>query len=295
MSSSINSVKAVSGQGKLYVVATPIGNLSDISRRAIEVLQQVDWIAAEDTRHTKQLLNSLAINQKLISLHEHNEQQRSEQLLEHLQSGQNGALVSDAGTPLINDPGYYLVKTLRQANLDVIPVPGPSAVITALSAAGLPTDRFCYEGFLPARKSKRLLALQALASEPRTLVFYESPHRLMDCLHDMQEAFGAQRELVVARELTKKFEQFVEGELQQVIGYFSDNSDKVRGEFVLMLKGAELVADKEQTQLEVDKLLVVLLAQNLPVKQIAEIASQLSGEKKKPLYQRILQMKEESS
>ncbi|QCU90652.1 16S rRNA (cytidine(1402)-2'-O)-methyltransferase [Thiomicrorhabdus sediminis] len=293
MSSSINSVKAVSGQGKLYVVATPIGNLSDISRRAIEVLQQVDWIAAEDTRHTKQLLNALAINQKLISLHEHNEQQRSEQLLEHLQSGQNGALVSDAGTPLINDPGYFLVKTLRQANLEVVPVPGPSAVITALSAAGLPTDRFCYEGFLPARKSKRLLALQALANEPRTLVFYESPHRLMDCLHDMQEAFGAQRELVVARELTKKFEQFVEGELQQVMGYFSDNSDKLRGEFVLMLKGAELVADKGQTRLEVDQLLEVLLAQNLPVKQIAEIASQLSGEKKKPLYQRVLQMKEE--
>lgn len=280
--------------GTLYVVATPIGNLGDITRRAVEMLEKVDWVAAEDTRHSKPLLHSLGINQTLISLHEHNEQQRSEQLLQKLKNGENGALISDAGTPLINDPGYFLVKLLRDEGISVVPLPGPSAVITALSAAGLPTDRFTYEGFLPARANKRLLVLQGLAAEVRTLVFYESPHRLMDCLASMLSVFGDEREIVVARELTKKFEQFVSGSLQEVHSYFIDNSDKVRGEFVLMLKGTPIKSseDGEAVLIEQDKMIKVMLKQSLPVKQISEIIAELTGEKKKPIYQRVLELKE---
>lgn len=279
--------------GTLYVIATPIGNLSDITRRATETLEKVDWVAAEDTRHSKPLLNSLGINQTLLSLHEHNEAQRTEQLLEKLLNGENGALISDAGTPLINDPGYYLVKRLRKEGVNVVPIPGPSAVITALCAAGLPTDRFTYEGFLPARSSKRLLALENLVKETRTLVFYESPHRLIDCLQDMQQAFGEQREIVVARELTKKFEQFVSGSLLEVLTYFTENSDKVRGEFVLMLAGAELKNDEESAaaMVETDKMIQVMLKQSLPVKQISEMIAEITGEKKKAIYQRVLEFK----
>lgn len=281
--------------GTLYVIATPIGNLSDITRRATETLEKVDWVAAEDTRHSRPLLNSLGINQTLFSLHEHNEAQRTEQLLEKLLKGENGALISDAGTPLINDPGYYLVKRLRKEGVNVVPIPGPSAVITALCAAGLPTDRFTYEGFLPARSSKRLLALDNLAKETRTLVFYESPHRLMDCLQNMQQVFGEQRETVVARELTKKFEQFVSGSLLEVITYFTENSGKVRGEFVLMLAGAELKNDEESAaaMVKTDKMIQVMLKQSLPVKQISEMISEITGEKKKAIYQRVLVLKEQ--
>lgn len=278
--------------GTLYVVATPIGNLRDITRRAVETLEKVDWVAAEDTRHSKPLLNSLGINQHLLSLHEHNEAQRTEQLLAKLLSGENGALISDAGTPLINDPGYFLVKRLREEGVNVVPIPGPSAVITALCAAGLPTDRFTYEGFLPARSSKRLLALEALVNETRTLVFYESPHRLMDCLQNMQQAFGEQREIVVARELTKKFEQFVSGSLQEVIAFFTENSDKVRGEFVLMLAGAEPKSGTDSAAMvETDKMIQIMLKQSLPVKQISEMIAQITGEKKKGIYQRVLELK----
>lgn len=277
--------------GLLYVVSTPIGNLGDITHRAVETLEKVDWIAAEDTRHTKQLLTALGLNKTLISLHEHNEQQRTDQLLTKLQGGEKGALVSDAGTPLINDPGYHLVKTLRENDIAVVPIPGVSAVITALSCAGLPTDRFTYEGFLPAKNSKRVQQLQTLEQEKRTMVFYESPHRLEDCLASMTEVFGGQRELVVGRELTKKFEQFVSGTLDEVCAYFKENGDRVRGEFVLMLAGNQAVSDQEGAALDLDKMIKVLLAQTLPVKQIADIVSQVSGEKKKAIYQRTLELK----
>lgn len=278
--------------GTLYIVATPIGNMADITRRAVDTLEKVDWIAAEDTRHSKTLLNALGINQTLMSLHEHNELQRSQQLLEKLKNGEQGALISDAGTPLINDPGYHLVKLLRSEGIDVVPIPGPSAVITALCAAGLPTDRFTYEGFLPARSSKRVLALEALAKEVRTLVFYESPHRLTDCLASLLEVFGGDREIVVARELTKKFEQFVSGSLHEVITYFGNHPDKVRGEFVLMLKGlTEIQETTDSSLIEQDKMIEVMLKQALPVKQISEIISELTGTKKKPIYQRVLELK----
>lgn len=274
----------------LFIVATPIGNLKDITRRAVEILESVDWIAAEDTRHTRQLLQSLGINQTLISLHEHNEESRSLQLLERLQNGEKGALVSDAGTPLINDPGYHLVKLLREQAVNVVPVPGPSAVITALCAAGLPTDRFSYEGFLPAKSNKRQLVLQGLVDDIRTLVFYESPHRVVATLADMQTVFGDERTIVVARELTKKFEQFVSGSVAEVIEYFNENSDKVRGEFVLMLGGA---TEKEAAELtEYDALIEVLLKQNIHVKQISEIVSDYTGLKKKPIYSRVLELKD---
>lgn len=280
--------------GRLFVVATPIGNLADITRRGVETLEKVDWIAAEDTRHSKTLLNALGINQTLISLHEHNELQRSEQLLEKLKKGEQGALISDAGTPLINDPGYHLVKRLRAEGVEVIPIPGPSAVITALCAAGLPTDRFSYEGFLPAKANKRLAALESLAKDSRTLVFYESPHRMTDCLDSMLQAFGAEREIVVARELTKKFEQFVSGTIQYAVDYFTENSDKVRGEFVLMVKGHIVESDEESEGkiIAQDKMIEVMLKQSLPVKQISEMIAEITGEKKKPIYQRTLELKE---
>lgn len=285
------SASASTVTGTLYIVATPIGNLKDITRRAVEILESVDWIAAEDTRHTRPLLQGLAINKTLISLHEHNEKSRSEQLLEKLRKGENGALVSDAGTPLINDPGYHLVKLLRQHAINVVPIPGPSAVITALCAAGLPTARFSYEGFLPAKSNKRLAVLATLLEDVRTLVFYESPHRVVASLSDFETAFGPEREMVVARELTKKFEQFVSGTIAEVNQYFTDNSDKVRGEFVFMLRGA---AEKEPVELStMDDLILTLLKQSLPVKQISQIVADYAGIKKKPIYNRVLELKED--
>ncbi|MCF6298988.1 MAG: 16S rRNA (cytidine(1402)-2'-O)-methyltransferase [Thiomicrorhabdus sp.] len=270
-------------------MATPIGNLKDITQRAVEVLESVDWVAAEDTRHTRPLLQSLGINQSLISLHDHNEAYRSVQLLERLQQGESGALVSDAGTPLINDPGYHLVKLLREHNITVVPIPGPSAVITALCAAGLPTDRFSYEGFLPAKSVKRVLVLQSLVEDVRTLVFYESPHRVLATLADLKRVFGSERIMSVARELTKKFEQFVSGTIAEVMDYFDEHPDKVRGEFVLIIGGAP---EKEAVALsEWDGLIKVLLKQNLPVKQISEVVAEVAGIKKKPVYSRILELK----
>lgn len=287
MTHSTTSISEVTGT--LYIVATPIGNQKDITRRAAEILESVDWVAAEDTRHTRPLLQNLGINQTLISLHEHNEKSRSEQLLEKLRNGESGALVSDAGTPLINDPGYFLVKLLRESGVDVVPIPGPSAVITALCAAGLPTDRFSYEGFLPAKSNKRLAILVTLVEDVRTLVFYESPHRVVASLADFETAFGAEREMVVARELTKKFEQFVSGTIAEVNAYFTENSDKVRGEFVFMVGGAQ---EKEAVELStMDDLILTLLKQNLPVKQISEIVADYAGIKKKPIYNRVLELK----
>nr|WP_218644607.1 16S rRNA (cytidine(1402)-2'-O)-methyltransferase [Thiomicrorhabdus cannonii] len=276
----------------LYIVATPIGNLKDITYRAVEVLGAVDWIAAEDTRHTQRLLQALGVNKPLLSLHDHNEQARSQQLLEKLQAGESGALVSDAGTPLINDPGFHLVKLLRQQGVKVVPIPGPSAVITALCAAGLPTDRFSYEGFLPAKKQRRLQVLQTLKNDTRTLVFYESPHRLTESLQAMLEVFGGERQMVAAREMTKTYEQFVSGSVAEVVAYFESHADKVRGEFVLMVMGdvvAEAVCEDEH-----DALIGALLKQQLPVKQITDIVVELSGQKKKAVYNRVLALKEGS-
>ena len=276
-------------KGTLYIVATPIGNLADISQRAIDILSQVDWIAAEDTRHSKKLLQHLMIQNRLVSLHDHNEKARVDSLLQKLQAGESGALISDAGTPLISDPGYHLVRALREQGVEVRPIPGASAMISALSVAGLATDRFSFEGFLPAKMQKRQQTLQALIHENRTMVFYESPHRLIESLSAMLAVFGAERELFVAREMTKQFEQFIAGSLAEGLAFFQQNPDKVRGEFVLVLRGAPQEVVSEVT--DWDALIQTLLAQSLPVKQIADIVAQYYGVKKNAVYPRVLALK----
>lgn len=276
-------------QGKLFIVATPIGNLKDITLRALEVLESVDWIAAEDTRHSKKLLQHYGLNKKLISLHEHNELERRNELLALLKTGEQGALISDAGTPLISDPGYHLVNLLRQEHIQVEPIPGASAMIAALSASGLPTDRFSFEGFLPAKKQKRLHVLEGLTQEVRTMVFYESPHRLLESLATFVAAFGNDREIVVAKEITKQFELFFSGTVEEALGFFEENTDKVRGEFVFILKGAE--AAKAAAITDADQMIQLLLQHALPVKQISEIVAAHLGLKKKAVYQRVLEIK----
>ncbi|WP_024850561.1 16S rRNA (cytidine(1402)-2'-O)-methyltransferase [Hydrogenovibrio kuenenii] len=274
--------------GKLFIVATPIGNLKDITLRALEILETVDWIACEDTRHSRRLLQHFGINKPLVSLHDHNEQHKKLELIAKLQAGEKGALISDAGTPLISDPGYHLVSYLRENDVAVEPVPGPSALVTALSAAGMPTDRFTFEGFLPAKEQKRLNALQILQNETRTMIFYESPHRLMDSLSSMASIFGVERKVTVAKELTKQFERFVSGNFEEVVEQFEMNSDWVRGEFVVIVSGDSGVVSEQE---DYDGLVKILLSQNLPVKQISEIVGEFYSVPKKAVYQRVLSLK----
>jgi 16S rRNA (cytidine1402-2'-O)-methyltransferase len=274
-------------KGALYIVATPIGNLADISKRALDVLSQVDWVAAEDTRHSQKLLQHFAINKPLISLHEHNETERAQSLIDKLKQGESGALISDAGTPLISDPGYVLVKALRDQGLEVRPIPGASAMIAALSVAGLPTDRFSFEGFLPAKANKRQTVLQALQSQTQTLVFYESPHRLMDCLLSLKTVLGESRRITVAREMTKQYEQFVSGNLAEAVAFFEAFPDKVRGEFVLVVEGAKHESEDESDQNDWNDLIDILLKQGLPVKQISEIVAEYFQVKKNTVYPQV--------
>ena len=267
--------------GALYVVATPIGNLEDITLRALRTLREVDYIAAEDTRHTGQLLRHFEIDKPLLSLHEHNERNRLEQVAALLEQGKNVALVSDAGTPLISDPGFPLVRELRRRKLPVIPVPGPSSLLAALSVAGLPTDRFVFEGFLPAKSAARRERLQALASEERTLIFFESSHRLADTLPDLAAELGGDRPAVIARELTKRFEDIHGATLAELILWLAADSNRNKGEFVLVVHGA-LVAAEADTR-ENRRLLVALLAE-LPISRAVVVAARLTGLRKKPLY-----------
>jgi len=276
--------------GTLYIVATPIGNLGDLSPRAVDILQQVGHIAAEDTRHSAGLMRQFAITTPMFPLHEHNERQKSQALLERLLAGESIALISDAGTPLISDPGYVLVRDARQAGVRVVPIPGPSALIAALSASGLPTDRFCFEGFLPAKGGARRKQLEAVCNEPRTLVFYESPHRILDSLQDMVSVFGAEREAVLARELTKTFETFRHAPLGELLAWVSADRDQQRGEFVLLLHGAESVGDEADLE---GQRVAGLLAEELPLKQAAALAARISGSKKNALYDFLLQQKRE--
>ncbi|CAK8742414.1 Ribosomal RNA small subunit methyltransferase I [Sodalis praecaptivus] len=248
----------------LYVVPTPIGNLEDITRRALSVLQGVDLIAAEDTRHTGLLLQHFAINARLFALHDHNEQQKADVLLAKLQDGQSIALVSDAGTPLINDPGYHLVRRCREAGIRVVPLPGACAAITALSAAGLPSDRFCYEGFLPAKRKARLDSLQGLAQEPRTLIFYESTHRLLESLEDMAIAWGPLRYVVLARELTKTWESLHGTPVGELLAWVREDDMRRRGEMVLIVEGYR--APDDALPPEALRTLALLLAE-LPLKK----------------------------
>jgi 16S rRNA (cytidine1402-2'-O)-methyltransferase len=244
----------------LYIVSTPIGNLGDITPRALEILQAVELIAAEDTRHSARLLQHFGINTPMWALHDHNERTQAERIVQRLEGGENIALISDAGTPLISDPGYHLVRRVREAGFRVVPIPGACALIAALSASGLPTDRFAFEGFLPAKQQARLQRLEAVAADPRTLMFYESPHRLLDSLEAMRQVFGGDRYLVLARELTKTFETIHGAPLDQLIDWVRADANQQRGEFVLLLQGApQQHSDADQLSAEEQRVLALLL------------------------------------
>ena len=275
--------------GILYVVATPIGNLDDISARAIQVLGRVARIAAEDTRHSARLLQHLGINTHLVAVHDHNEAGKTQHLISQLLAGEDLALISDAGTPLISDPGYRLVAAAHEAKIQVVPVVGACAAIAALSAAGLPSDRFSFEGFLHAKANARRQTLSALKDERQTLIFYEAPHRIVDCLADMSEIFGAQREVTLAREITKTFETIKKSTLGALLDFVKNDPNQQKGEIVLVVAGASDTPN-DQDQLKTDQLLLRLL-KDLPVKTAAQLAADLTGIKKNELYQRALVLK----
>ena len=277
--------------GTLFVVATPIGNLEDLTSRASQTLAAVDLVAAEDTRHTRRLLLTIGAKPALMSLHDHNEEQVVHGLIESLKDGKDVALVSDAGTPLVSDPGYRLVKAAHEHGVTVVPIPGPSAVTAALSAAGLPTDRFCFEGFAPAKRAARQQWLRDLASEERTLVMFESVHRIADCLSDLVDILGADRKAFIARELTKMYEQCVQANLGQLRQLIDDGEIVGKGEFVIVVSGAE---PSIESALDIDRLLTELAA-HLSAKDAARVAANISGQKKNDLYQRLLLLKDESA
>lgn len=276
--------------GTLFIVATPIGNLDDLSRRAETVLAQVDLIAAEDTRHSGRLLQHLGINRPMWALHDHNERDRASALLDRIERGESVALISDAGTPLISDPGFVLVKEARRRGIRVTPVPGACAMVAALSAAGLPTDRFLFEGFLPAKAVARRKALGALARETATIVLYESPRRIQDLLVEVVEVLGGEREVVLARELTKTFETFYTGSSSEVLDQVRGDENAGKGEYVVMVAGAP--SDPEVgASVDADQVLALLLPE-LPVKKAAKIAAELTGRSRNDLYQRALELRE---
>ena len=272
---------AQAGSGTLHVVATPIGNLGDLSPRALETLKRVDAICAEDTRHTRQLLAHFGLERPLLALHEHNEGDAAAPLVARLLAGDSLALVSDAGTPLVSDPGFRLVRAARAAGVRVSSVPGPSALVAALSAAGLPSDRFVFEGFLPAKAKARREHLQALAAEPRTLIFYESSHRIEETLADMAMAFGEERPAVVARELTKLFETVLDGGLAGLVRRVREDANQRKGEFVVLVQGAPEAADAKVAE---GRRLYARLCEHLPPSTAAKLAADLSGAPRKALY-----------
>lgn len=268
--------------GTLFIVATPIGNLDDITHRAIKTLSEVDLIAAEDTRHSQRLLQHWEISTRLISLHDHNEQQRAIKLIEKLKSGLNIALISDAGTPLISDPGYSFVNQCRQADLDVVPLPGACAAIAALCASGLPTDQFRFNGFLPVKQVAKHTALETLQNEVATTVFYESPRRVVNTLSAIVEVLGADRRVCLAKELTKTFETFYQETAENVLAWLQKDDNHQRGEFVIMIQGKA----KDHNDLPPESLaLLTSLLPELPLKKAAAITAQHYGLKKNALYQ----------
>ncbi|NRA54539.1 MAG: 16S rRNA (cytidine(1402)-2'-O)-methyltransferase [Gammaproteobacteria bacterium] len=266
---------------KLYIVPTPIGNLGDITLRALEVLKQVDLICAEDTRHTGKLLSHYDIKSKTMSVHDHNERARVDTLVAKLSQGQSIALVSDAGTPLISDPGYHLVSGVRAAGFEVVPLPGACAAITALSAAGLPTDKFCFEGFLPAKSAARISQLTLLQTEPRTMVFYESPRRISKTITEMITIFGEDRHIVVGRELTKTFETIHGDNAADLLTWLESDSNNQRGEMVVMVAGYKAQDDAISPHI-IDAL--KLLTTELPLKKAAGLIAKLYDQKKNTLY-----------
>lgn len=277
-------------QGILFIVATPIGNLGDISHRALEILNNVETVLAEDTRHSKRLFNHYGISSKLRSCHEHNEDQVLDWLYQTLDSGNDVALISDAGTPLISDPGFVVVRALRERGYMVNAVPGASSVIAALSVAGLPTDRFVFDGFLSAKGPARRTQLAKYDAESRTIVLLESSHRIVACLQDIVTVLGESRPLVIARELTKKFETVLTGSAAEILELLENDTNQTRGEFVLMLHGVKGV---ESDQAEVITVLKVLMTE-LPLKQAAGLAAKLTGKRKNDIYELALSLKSEN-
>ena len=276
-----------------YIVATPIGNLQDMTPRAVETLKSVKAVFAEDTRVSAKLLLHFGIHVPLISLHEHNEMSRLEKITDYLSAGDSVAIISDAGTPLISDPGFTVVQHLRKEGFLVVPIPGVSAIITALSAAGIPTDRFTFIGFLPSKKGQRQSELAQLAKVEETLIFYESSHRIVAMLADLVTTFGAERKVFVGREMTKRFEDYRYGTAESLYHHYEENSGEVRGEFVVVTTGEKQTL--EAGDLSYTLLLETLMAEKLPLKQISTILHKVTGRAKNELYQELLALKDEES
>ena len=277
-------------QGTLYVIATPIGNLGDMTLRAIETLKLVDAIAAEDTRHTSGLLSHFGISKKLIAVHEHNEQQSAEKLLAQLKKGDNIALVTDAGTPAVSDPGAIVVKIVREAGIKVVPIPGVSAVVAALSASGITQNGFYFHGFLPASGAARRKILEQLKSQAVTLVLYEAPHRIVECVEDLAKVLGDSRKITFCRELTKTFETIVTCALSEARAWLQADPNQQRGEFVLLIEAAPIV-EVEEISTEAQRVLKCLLAE-LPLKQAVALATEITNLKKNDLYEFALALKQ---
>lgn len=286
------SAAANSPYGSLYVVATPIGNLDDISARALNILRTVALIAAEDTRHSARLMQHFGIGTPLAACHEHNERDQGGRFLARLLAGDDVALISDAGTPLISDPGYHLVRQARAAGIAVVPVPGACALIAALSAAGLPSDRFIFEGFLPAKTAGRRARLEQVKEEPRTLIFYEAPHRILECLQDMQAVFGDERPALLARELTKTFETLKGMPLAELAAWVAADSNQQRGECVVLVAGWQAPEGEEAVSTEALRVLNLLLAE-MPLKRAAALAAEITGVRKNLLYQAALEQQKD--
>ncbi len=272
---------------QLFVVATPIGHLDDMTFRAIDILKSVSIVAAEDTRQSAQLFKHYNISTQLTACHDHNESNKIEQLVQKLLAGDNIALISDAGTPLISDPGFKLVRAAQEHGIRVVPVPGACAAIAALSAVGLPSDRFSFEGFLPSKASQRISQLEKLKNETQTLIFYEAPHRILECVKNMAQVFGENRPVGFAREITKTFETIKKMTLKDLVSFIENDHNQEKGEIVLVVGGAPEKTDLEQEKL--DELLKRLL-QDLSVKAASQLAADLTGIKKKVAYQRALEL-----
>lgn len=279
--------------GVLYVVPTPIGNLADMVPRALRILQTVDVIAAEDTRHSGKLMQHFQISTPMVAYHDFSSEQRGQELLQRLVSGQDVALISDAGTPLISDPGYRLVALARQAGIEVVPVPGACAAIAALSASGLPSDRFSFEGFPPAKSSARKECFAQLRESSYTLIFYESPHRIVASLTDMLAVFGPDRRIVMAREISKTFETFLSGTTASVLDRVVADPNQQKGEIVLLVEGYRLVREQEGPSDEARRVMQLLLDAQLPLKQAAGLAATIAGDKKNRLYEWALAQRSE--
>ena len=286
---SVRSNARYCDMGTLYVVATPIGNMDDVSLRMRHTLASVSKIAAEDTRRTRRLLSHIGVDTPCFSFHDHNERQKLDWLVQLLESGESIALVSDAGTPLISDPGYPLVTELRQRKMKIVAIPGPCALVAALSIAGLPSDRFIFEGFLPSKSGARLIKLESISSETATSIFYESSHRIKACISDMALAFGIDRHVVIARELTKTFETVLDASVGELVEVLENDLNQSKGEFVVMVRGAE---KKNNGLCEKSKILAVKLSEYLPKKQASKIVAEIHKEKKNLIYQYLLTVKQ---